>query len=116
MNLIFGDYEFMLMREAVAQYLYGLQDDASGNQEDISLAPSTARKLKHYRKTPPALTLPDVLVLMAALRDLRVAVSDSLDEIPLTDADRPTALETQRACNHLLRQLRKALDGTPAEQ
>jgi hypothetical protein len=53
---------------------------------------------------------------MAALRDLRVAVSDSLDEIPLTDADRPTALETQRACNHLLRQLRKALDGTPAEQ
>ena len=116
MNLTFGDYEFTLMREAVAQYLDELQDDALLNGGDIALAEATARKLKHYRKAPPALSLADILVLIAALRDMRAAVTDYLDDAPLTDGDRPVALETQRRCNRLLRQLRKALADRSAEQ
>ena len=116
MNLTFGDYEFTLMREAVAQYLDELQDDAPLSSEDIALAEATARKLKHYRKSPPALSLSDILVLIAALRDLRAAVSDYLSDAPLSDGDRPVALETQRACNRLLRQLRKALEDMSAKQ
>lgn len=115
MDFTFGDFEFMLMREAVAQYLDDLRDDFPRNNEDISLAEDTARKLRHYRKTPPVLSLADILVLIAALRNMRSAVSDFLDDAPLSDADRPAALETQRGCNHLLRQLRKALEDTPSE-
>ena len=116
MNLAFGDFEFTLMREAVAQYLEGLREDAPYSNEDIALAEATAQKLKHYRKSPPALSLSDILVLIAALRDLRAAVSDYLSDAPLSDGDRPVALETQRGCNHLLRQLRKALEDMSAKQ
>ncbi len=116
MNLTFGDYEFTLLREAVAQYLDALQDDVPRSSEDIALAEAAARKLKHYRKEPPALSLADILVLIAALRDMRSAVTDYLDDAPLTDGDRPAALETQRGCNRLLRQLRKALADMSAEQ
>lgn len=114
MDLSFGDFEFSLMREAVALYLDGLRDDAPRSNADIALAETTARKLRHYRKAPPSLSLADILVLMAALRDMRAEASAFLDDAPLHDADRAGALETQRCCNHILRQLRKALDDIPA--
>ena len=72
-------------------------------RENTSAIESAGRKLKRITSAPQDFSAQELKVMYWAVFDLRATTHDFLNSAPFSDPDRAVALETQRACNRLLR-------------
>lgn len=77
---------------------------SSALKENTSAIASVKKKLKKMRSHPSQqFSLQELKVMYWSIKEMRETIRDFLAEAPLTDPDREPALETQKACNRLLR-------------
>lgn len=109
--LNFNESDRSLLLDALEDLSFMLRDAApsmpelsSALAENTSAISSAKRKLRKSVVTGDiSLSAQELKVLYWAVSEIRNDVRDFLGEAPLTDPDREAALETQRACNRLLR-------------
>lgn len=109
--LNFNESDRSLLLDALEDLSFMLRDAApsmpelsSALAENTSAISSTRRKLRRSVVTGDlSLSAQELKVLYWAVSETRNDVREFLGEASLTDPDREAALETQRACNRLLR-------------
>lgn len=66
---------------------------------------SVRKKLKAIRKNPSQeFTAQELQIMYWAVSDMRDDIKTYLETAPLSDPDRGPAIDTQKICNHLLRE------------
>lgn len=66
---------------------------------------SVRKKLKAIRQNPSQdFTAQELRIMYWAISDMRDAIRAYLETAPLSDPDRGSAIDTQKICNHLLRE------------